>query len=168
MEAGMGDSGQELGDLEFGHEEHLDPSRSPDRARQVLGTMRGVAVWGASDNELRKSFRVVRFLAEQDLAVVPLGGRSVIAGLPAAPTVDALDLPVDVVVVFCAPTEVAEVAQTLAGAPVAAVWFQEGLIDPTAARRLEAAGKVVIMDRCVMRDYRRQVLGEEVESWFPV
>jgi predicted CoA-binding protein len=82
--------------------------------------------------------------------------------------VDALDLTVDVVVVFCAPTEVAEVAQTLAGAPVAAVWFQEGLIDPTAARRLEAAGKVVIMDRCVMRDYRRQVLGEEVESWFPV
>jgi predicted CoA-binding protein len=33
---------------------------------------------------------------------------------------------------------------------------------------LESAGKVAIMDRCVMRDYRREILGEEVESWFPV
>jgi predicted CoA-binding protein len=164
----MGEQSQELGDLEFGPEEGLDPSRGRERACQVLETMRRVAVWGASDNELRKSFRVVRFLAEQGLAVVPLGNASVIAGLPTTSSVDSLDHPGDVVAVFCAPGEVAEVARTLAGTPVAAVWFQEGLMDPAAARQLEAAGKAVVMDRCVMRDYRRHVLGEEVESWFPV
>lgn len=158
----------EAGDLEFGPGEGLDPSRSEARAREILGVMRHVAVWGASDNELRKSFRVVRFLSEQGLTVIPLGEAAVVAGLPGASGLASLDPPADVVAVFCAPGEVSGVARELVAAAVPAVWFQEGLMDPLAARELENAGKVVIMDRCVMRDYRRHVLREDVESWFPV
>jgi predicted CoA-binding protein len=130
--------------------------------------MRRVAVWGASDNRLRKSFRVVRFLADQGVTVVPVSGDAVVAGVPAVQTLHALKPLPDIVAVFCKPTEVADVAQQLVASAVPVVWFQEGLIDDSAADLLEAAGKVVIMDRCVMRDYRRHVLGEEVESWFPV
>jgi predicted CoA-binding protein len=121
--------------------------------------MRRVAVIGASDNELRKSYRVVRFLTDQGVDVVPLTE-------PAA--FDGVDPPPQAVLVFCKPPELPPLAAELAATAAPAVWFQEGLIDPAAARVLEEAGKVAIMDRCVMRDYRRQILGEEVESWFPV
>lgn len=149
----------EIGDLEFGAQKGLDPSRGEGRAIEVLATMRRVAVIGASDNELRKSYRVVRFLTDQGVDVVPLTE-------PAA--VDGVDPPPQAVLVFCKPPELAPLASELAATAAPAVWFQEGLIDPAAARVLEEAGKVAIMDRCVMRDYRRQILGEEVESWFPV
>lgn len=161
-------SSPELGDLEFGPESGGDPSRSLERVRGALLTMRRVAVWGASDNQARKCYRVIRFLAEQYLEVIPLGDAPVIAGLPAARAVDWVDPPPDVVAVFCSPPEVAEVAEVLAVSRIPAVWFQEGLLDPEAARRLERAGKLVVMDRCVMRAYRRDVLGEGLESWFPV
>jgi predicted CoA-binding protein len=149
----------ELGDLEFGAQAGLDPSRDERRADEVLATTRRVAVIGASDNELRKSYRVVRFLADHGIDVVPV---------PDPAAVEAVDPPPEAVIVFCKPPELGPLASELAGSKVAAIWFQEGLIDPAAARLLEAAGKVAIMDRCVMRDYRRLILGEEVESWFPV
>lgn len=149
----------EIGDLEFGAQQGLDPSRSEDRAKEVLATMHRVAVLGASDNELRKSYRVVRFLADQGVEVVPV---------PEPGAVDAVDPAPQAVIVFCKPPELGKLASDLAASAVPAIWFQEGLIEPAAARLLEEAGKVAIMDRCVMRDYRRQVLGEEVESWFPV
>ena len=149
----------EIGDLEFGAQQGLDPSRGEDRPKDVLATLKRVAVIGASDNELRKSYRVVRFLADQGLDVVPV---------PEPAGVDSLDPAAQAVIVFCKPPELGPLAAALAETTAPAVWFQEGLIDPAAARVLEASGKVAIMDRCVMRDYRRQVLGEEVESWFPV
>jgi hypothetical protein len=149
----------EIGDLEFGAQQGLDPSRSEDRAKGVLGTMKRVAVVGASDNELRKSYRVVRFLVEHGIEVVPVAEPAAVDGVKPRP---------EAVIVFCKPPELERMASELAGSAVSAVWFQEGLIDAAAARLLESAGKVAIMDRCVMRDYRRQILGEEVESWFPV
>jgi uncharacterized protein len=149
----------EIGDLDFGAQGGLDPSRTDDRPRSVLASLDRVAVLGASDNPLRKSFRVVQFLAERGVEVVPVAEPGAIAALEPVP---------GVVVVFCRPPEIGRLAADLAGSPAGAVWFQEGLIDPPAARLLEEAGKVAIMDRCVMRDYRRYVLGEDVESWFPV
>jgi len=149
----------EIGDLEFGAQGRLDPSRTESRPQAVLAGLRRVAVLGASENPLRKSSRVVHFLKERGVDVVAVAE-------PAA--VDGLDPPPEAVIVFCRPPDIGPLAAELTGSAAEAVWFQEGLIDPPAARRLEEAGKVAIMDRCVMRDYRRFVLGEEVESWFPV
>ncbi len=164
----MNASTHEPGDLEFRSPGDLDASRSEERAKQVLKGMRQVAVWGASDNELRKSFRVIRFLDEHEITAVPLGAASFISGLPAVNRLETIDPPPDVVAVFCNPSAMAEVGRKLARTRVPAVWFQEGLIDTSTARMLEEAEKIVVMDRCIMRDFRREVLGEEVESWFPV
>jgi predicted CoA-binding protein len=35
------------------------------------------------------------------------------------------------------------------------LWIQEGIINEPAARRAVAGGMMVVMDRCIYRDYRR-------------
>jgi len=39
------------------------------------------------------------------------------------------------------------------------VWFQLGIRNDEAARTLEAAGIVVVQDRCMLADHRRLGLG---------
>jgi predicted CoA-binding protein len=36
-----------------------------------------------------------------------------------------------------------------------AIWMQEGVVHEEAARRAEAAGILVSMDRCILKDHRR-------------
>ena len=36
-----------------------------------------------------------------------------------------------------------------------AIWMQEGVVHEEAARRAEAAGLTVVMDRCILKDHRR-------------
>jgi hypothetical protein len=149
----------DLGDLDLAPESQAEPSRTDDRAKEALRSMKRVVIVGASDNPLRKCFRVARFLEDHGIDVVELATHVGVAGLDPVP---------DAALVFCSPMRMAEVGQALEASPLPAIWFQEGLIDPGMARTLEASGKVAVMDRCVMRDYRRYVLDEEVESWFPI
>jgi predicted CoA-binding protein len=39
-----------------------------------------------------------------------------------------------------------------------AIWLQDGVIDETAAERARAAGMLVVMDRCIYRDYKNEYL----------
>ena len=41
------------------------------------------------------------------------------------------------------------------GTGVPAIWLQEGVVNEAAAQRARAAGLMIIMDRCVYRDYVR-------------
>ena len=62
---------------------------------------------------------------------------------------------IDLVDVFRAPDQVDEVIDACIALRVPAVWLQEGVINESAANRARAAGLMVVMDRCVYRDYVR-------------
>ena len=78
-----------------------------------------------------------------------------ILGKPVERDLRAIEGPVDVVDVFRRAEDIdAHVDDIIALAPKV-VWFQLGIRNDAAARRLSAAGIEVIQDRCMLADHRR-------------
>ena len=71
------------------------------------------------------------------------------------------DVPVkiDLVDVFRAPGYADAIVDSCIKLDVSAIWFQEGVINESAARRAETAGITVVMDRCTYKDYVRLFAG---------
>jgi hypothetical protein len=128
--------------------------------RAVLQSVRTVAVVGASANEARPSFFVVKYLAAKGYRVFPinpqLAGKT-IAGLPTFAKLAEIPEPVDMVDVFRnAEAAAAVVDEALALTPLPKViWMQLGVRNDQAAAKAEAAGVVAIMNRCPKIEYGR-------------
>ena len=128
---------------------------STDEIRDLLRTVRTVAVVGYSPKPDRPSHRIAHALQEFGYRVIPvrpllaeaLGekGYGRVRDLPEAP---------DLVDVFRTPDAVDEIVDDCIVIGVKRLWLQDGVINEPAAERARAAGIVVVMDRCVFRDYR--------------
>jgi predicted CoA-binding protein len=55
--------------------------------------------------------------------------------------------------VFRAPEHVAGIVDQCLAHKLPALWLQDGVVDEAAAERARAAGMLVVMDRCIYRDY---------------
>jgi predicted CoA-binding protein len=62
---------------------------------------------------------------------------------------------VDVVDIFRRSEFVPDIVEAAIRKGAKAIWMQEGVINEEAARRAEAAGIAVAMDRCILKDHRR-------------
>ncbi|TKD17710.1 CoA-binding protein [Rhodobacter capsulatus] len=123
--------------------------------REILTTTRTIALVGFSANPDRPAQAVAAFLQARGYRVIPVNpglagqsalGETVYPDLAAIPQ----EIVIDMVDVFRAPEAVPGVVeQMLTHRPEARVlWLQLGVIHPEAAARAEAAGKLVVMDRC--------------------
>jgi uncharacterized protein len=130
----------------------------PDRIRRALETARTVAVVGCSPNPSRASHAIARFLIEQGYRVVPVNpGHPEILGLPSFGSLSQIpaELPIDIVDVFRRSEAVASIADEAIARGVPFVFLQKGVVDASSARRLEAAGIGVAMDRCILVEHGR-------------
>jgi predicted CoA-binding protein len=128
------------------HDDYPDPY-----LRDILTSVRTIAVVGASPRRERPSHRVMAYLQRRGYRAIPVNpnaagatidGETVYARLADVPE------PIDMVDVFRR-TEMASgvVDQAIAvGAKV--VWMQLGVRDDDAAARAEAQGLKVVMNRC--------------------
>ena len=134
----------------------------PDFIRDILTRTESIAMVGASPNPARPSNGVLRFLLAKGYEVIPVNprhagkaihGRTVIASL-ADP-----DRPVDMVDVFRAADRLSSVVEDVLAMRhrPRVIWAQLGVRDAGAARRAEAAGISMIMDRCPAIEYRRLI-----------
>lgn len=133
----------------------------PDAAlRRILAAAKVIAVVGASPNEARPSFGVMRFLLSKGFRVIPVNpgqaGRAIL-GQPCFADLAGIGEPVDMIDVFRASDAVpgiVEEALALAPRP-AVIWMQLGVRHDEAARRAEAEGVTVVMNRCPAIEYAR-------------
>lgn len=129
-----------------------------DRIREALETAETVAVVGCSPNPARASHAITRYLIAQGYRVIPVNpGHREILGQPCFTSLGAIppEVRVDIVDVFRRSEAVASIAEEAIARGAAFFFMQLGVVDEASARRLEAAGIGVAMDRCILVDHGR-------------
>ncbi len=129
---------------------------SDDALRAILRSARTIAVVGLSDRPWRPSHGVSRYMQSQGYRIVPVNPHIAEAlGERAYPSLDAAPEDIDIVNVFRRSALVGELTAAAIRSRAGTVWMQLGVADEKAARMLAAAGKTVVMDRCILQDHRR-------------
>ncbi len=139
----------------------MDRDRYPDAfIRGILESVKSIAIVGASQNDVRPSFFVTRYLLEKGYRVFPVNpgaaGRAIL-GQPVFASLKDVPEPIDMVEVFRgAEFAPAIVKEALALDPKPGViWMQLGVRNDEAAAMAEAAGLKVVMNRCPKIEYGR-------------
>jgi predicted CoA-binding protein len=126
----------------------------------ILKSVKTIAVVGASANDVRPSFFVMKYMLDKGYSVVPVNpgqaGKLILGQMTYARLSD-IPVPIDMVDVFRASDAVpAIVDETLSLDPLPkVVWMQLTVRHDEAAARAEAAGLKVVMDRCPKIEYAR-------------
>jgi len=122
--------------------------------RRILKDSKIIAVVGLSPKPQRPSHQVARYLMAAGYTIIPVNpGHDTILGLPCYPNLRAVPVPVDMVDIFRRPEEVLPIVEDAIGIGARFIWMQAGIVHEAAAAKAEAAGLVVIMDRCTMVDH---------------
>jgi predicted CoA-binding protein len=130
------------------------PAAQVSTIRRILKDSRTIAVVGLSPKPHRPSHQVARYLMRAGYTIIPVNpGQSTILGLPCYPNLRAIPTPVDMVDIFRRQKEVLPIVEDAIAIGARFVWMQEGIVNEEAAARAEAAGLVVIMDRCTKIDH---------------
>ena len=123
---------------------------------KILKSFRDVAIVGVSANPEKPSNIVFKYLTAQGYNVIPVN-----------PTIDEVlgkkcyaslsDIPekVEVVDIFRRSEDIPPIVDEAIKIGAKAVWMQEGIINDSAAEKAQAAGLLVVMDKCMRKEHIR-------------
>ena len=150
----------------------MQPNYPDALIARVLRTVHTIAMIGASPNPARPSYFAMKYLLDKGFEIIPVNpgqaGKEILGRKVYARIAD-LPAPVDMIDIFrnsaaAGPiTDEAIAEKQRLGLKV--LWMQLGVINEEAAKRAEAAGLTVIMNRCPKIEYGR--LSGEI-GWFGV
>ena len=131
-----------------------------DVAARILREYRRIAVVGISDRPERDSHRVAAYLAQAGYVIIPVNPNvTQVLGERCWPTLDDAPGPIEVVDVFRRSELVEPVVDAAIRVGAKAVWMQDGVVNEAAAAKARAAGLLVVMDRCMLRDHAAGLAG---------
>lgn len=134
------------------------PVTNPEQLRQLLQSVRTIALVGASEKPRRASHEVMAYLQGRGYRVIPVNPRLAgqnLLGERVYPDLGSIPEPVDMADLFINSERVGPVVDAAVAAGIRNVWLQLGVIDEAAAARAEAEGVTVVMDRCPKQDIPR-------------
>ena len=132
------------------------PFENPSAAarRELLTKTRTIAVVGLSPRPERPSHGVAKALQGFGYRIIPVRpGLDAVLGEKAYASLSEVPEKIDLVDVFRAAGQVDAVVDECLALGIPAIWIQEGIVNEAAAERARAAGMVVVMDRCIYKDY---------------
>ena len=118
-----------------------------DLVDEQLRNSKTIAVVGLSDNPARDSHRVSSYMQSQGYRIIPVNpmiGEAL--GEKSYPDLKSVPEPIDMVDIFRRSELVPPVVDEAIAVGVRYIWMQDGVINPEAAAKAEAAGIPVIMD----------------------
>jgi predicted CoA-binding protein len=135
----------------------------PDQViKDLLTRVHTIAVVGLSPKRERSSHQVAAALQGFGYRIIPVRpGVTEILGEKVYPDLAQVPDKIDLVDVFLSPANVDPVVDACIALKLPALWLQDGVINEAAAQRARDAGLLVVMNRCVWRDYRRLLGGSE-------
>src|SRR6516162_5450846 len=128
------------------HETYAD-----DYLRDILESVRTIAIVGASPRRERPSHRVMAYLQRRGYRAIPVNPNAVndkISNERVYTSLAEVREPIDMVDVFRRPEAAGGVVDEAIAIGAKVVWMQLGVRDDTAAARAEARDLKVVMNRC--------------------
>ena len=132
------------------HMNHSEPY-SDDYIKDILTSVKTIAMVGASPDKTKFSYGVLRVLDETGYDMIPVNprpGLKEIRNLRVYSSLDKIDRPVDMVEVFRKSEDLYGIAEEAIAIGAKVLWGQIGVINHDAARLAEEAGLKVVMNRC--------------------
>ena len=135
----------------------MDHSSYPESyIRDILNDVRTIAMVGASSNVTRPSYFAMKYLLEKGYEVIPINPREAGNEILGKTVYESLkDIPekVDMVDIFRNSEAAGPITDEAIEIGAKVVWMQLAVINEEVARRAEAAGLRVVMDRCPKMEY---------------
>jgi predicted CoA-binding protein len=134
------------------------------RIREILESSPTIAVLGVHEEPEKAAYYVPEYLHDEGYRIIGVNPKFTdleLFGTKVVATLAEIQEPVDLVDVFRRAEDIPKhVEDILAMKPrPKVVWFQLGIKNEDAAKILEAAGIVVIQNRCTLADHQRLGMG---------
>jgi hypothetical protein len=115
-----------------------------------------IAVVGLSDNPERPSYGVAKFLIEKGFKVIPVNPNiENFMGIKSYKSLSEIKEKIDVVDIFRKSEFVEVIVDEAIQIGAKAIWMQEGVVNEKAASNARDAGLTVVMDMCMMKQYKK-------------
>jgi predicted CoA-binding protein len=122
---------------------------------ELLRSAHTIAVVGLSPKPFRASYGVSEFLQSVGYRIIPVNPNvREVLGEKAYARIEDIPEKIDIVDVFRRSEAVPEIVDAAIRIGARAVWMQEGVEHEEAAARARAAGLLVVMDSCILKEHR--------------
>ena len=131
----------------------------PDVMRGMLAA-KVIAVVGLSEDPRKPSHYVSAYMQKAGYTILPVNpalGDAQVLGVPSYASLRELPVRPDVVNVFRLPKSIPSVVEEMLELGLDQMWVQQGIVNLEAAKKAEAGGIRVVMDRCIMVEHRTQL-----------
>jgi predicted CoA-binding protein len=133
----------------------------PELIRAMIGVTtienpRTIAVIGLSEEPSKPSHYVSVYMQQHGYKIYPVNPSiSEVLGERSYASLSDLPIKPEIVDVFRLPRFISAIVEEMLQLGLPNLWVQQGIINLEAARRAEAGGVHVVMDRCIMVEHRR-------------
>ncbi len=125
---------------------------------RIMSEAKTIVVVGASKNPEKDAHRIPKYLQEHGYRIIPVNPTAdVILGERAYKSLSDVKEPYDVVDIFRPSEDVPPIVDEAIRGPAKVIWMQLGIENDAAARKAEAAGKIVVQNACMMIAHRKLV-----------
>jgi len=132
----------------------------PELIRAMIGVTtkenpRTIAVIGLSEEPAKPSHYVSAYMQQHGYKIYPVNPSiSEVLGEKSYASLSDLPIKPEIVDVFRLPKFISAIVEEMLQLGLSNLWVQQGIINLEAARRAEAGGMHVVMDRCIMVEHR--------------
>jgi len=135
-----------------------EPTYDDSYIRQILLSVKTIAMVGASTSEMRPSYFAMLYLQGKGFRVIPVNPRyagETLLGETVYPDLASIPLVPDMVSIFRKSEDAPPVVDAAIAKGIGTIWMQLGVRHDEAGAKAATAGKRVVMNRCPKIEYGR-------------